>query len=350
MSNNTNSNLQSSNLDTSSFEKNFTNLQIDSILKDLNNTIWEKRFLAIKKLISECSKYHIEQLPENIKEKIQEKLVALLDDSIPHVRSQAALAIGKLGFRNAAERLVNALADPNEWVRVQVAEAIGLLAPQELASIVARHLEAEDDVHVKATLVKALGLIGDPKQLPVLILHLDDKDPRVRANTVEAISMLKLPKNEHLKTLQHLTKDPNNRVRANIAISFVELGIPEGREILEEMLKSNDEYMRASAVYALGCIKNLDDLPILLEKLSDSSWLVRKNAVKSIIKFGPTKALVRVTSALLSPNAYTRYGALEIIGAWKEISARQAVIALLEDENGEVRSKAEEVLDLLDGF
>jgi HEAT repeat protein len=127
------------------------------------------------------------------------------------------------------------------------------------------------------------------------------------------------------------------------------MGEKKGREILAGMLASPDEFMRASATYALGHVRDEADVPRLVELLEDPSWLVRKNAVRALVKHGG-HALPRVTAALNSPDPHVRLGALDIIGQLKNPSVRQGVIALLEDDLGEVRSKAEEVLDLLDGF
>lgn len=319
------------------------------LLTALANPAWEQRFLACKRLTGEAGRAEFQALGKAQQKQVAEALLHLLDDPTPQVRSQAAAALGRLVWRPAAERLVTALADPHEWVRIQVAEALGLLGTPALAPMIARQLEAEEDPHVRATLVKTLGLIGDAKMLPVLALHLEDKDSRVRANSIEAISQLKVSKTDRQKLLARVADDPNNRVRANLAISLLEIGVAKGREILDEMLASPDEYMRASATYALGHLGRPADLPRLIERLEDASWLVRKNAVRALVKQG-ARALPRVTAALSSPDPHVRIGALEVIGQWREASARQAVIALLEDELGEVRSKAEEVLDLLDGY
>lgn len=319
------------------------------LLDELTHPAWEHRFLTAKRLAGETGPAEFAHLTPAQRAETTRTLLHLLEDATSQVRSQAAAALGRLGCREAGERLVTALADPHEWVRVQVGEALARLGTPDLAPMVAHHLETEDDPHVRATLVMTLGQIGDSKMLPVLALRLEDPDSRVRANSVEAIGMLKVPPADRRKALARVAGDANNRVRANLAISLVEAGEARGREILQEMLAAKDEYMRASAAYVLGHLGKAADVPRLVELLADPSWLVRKNAGNSLVKHG-ARALPRVTAALSSPEAPVRLGALEVIGRLRDASARQAVIALLEDEQGEVRSKAEEVLDRLDGF
>ncbi|MBI3038826.1 HEAT repeat domain-containing protein [bacterium] len=234
----------------------------------------------------------------------------------------------------------------NEWVRVQVAEALGKMGDATIAKLIAYHLESEEDDHVRATLVKTLGLIGDKNMLPVITLYLQDKDSRVRANGVEALMNLGLPDSDIINALMKLIGDPSNRVRANTALGLACLGEKKGREILIQMLETTDEFMRASATYAIGELAEPEDSSKLLEILGDSSWLVRKNAVKALVKLG-VRSLPGATDALSSPNTAVRLGALEVISELGDSVARQAVIPLLEDESGEVRSMAEAVLDRL---
>ncbi|MBF0545212.1 MAG: HEAT repeat domain-containing protein [Candidatus Riflebacteria bacterium] len=316
---------------------------------ELNHSDWEKRFLAAKKASSEHARIEWENFSEEKRKCMSAKVVSLLDDPHSRVRAQIASAIANLKIQEGKDALVAALADPNEWVRVQVTEALGQVGDPELAQVVAGHLQDEQESHVKATLVKILGCIGDEKMLPVLALYLEDPDSRVRANCVEALSRLKLGKAELKESMLKLVNDPSNRVRANIALVLVSIGEGKGREILEEMLISSDEYMRASALYALGELNCSDDCGRIIHFFDDESWLVRKNAVRAIVKHGKKAGQV-LSGALKSQNFQARLCALDAFGSIRDVSIRTAVIELLDDEVGEVRSKAEELLDILNGY
>ena len=316
---------------------------------DLEHRDWEIRFLAAKRLGTEVGVALMQDAPAREAKAITTRLIDLLDDPEAQVRSAAAQAIGHLRLATANDALVAALADPNEWVRVQVADALGRVGDATLAQVMAGHLEAEREPHVRATLVKSLGAIGDEKMLPVLALLLDDADNRVRANTVEALAQLQTKKTDLKKTLGKLANDPSNRVRANAALALLSAGDKKGREILDTMIKLKDEFMRASALYALGRLRLKTDQKLIVKHFDDPSWLVRKNAVRAMTKHGKA-GLPAVVAALRSPHPHVKLAALEVIGNLKEMSSRSAVIALFEDESGEVRSKAEEILDLLDGY
>ena len=320
-----------------------------NLLSDLEHRDWEIRFLAAKRLGAEPGMTQLLAIPIRERRKLEIRLVELLDDPEAQVRAAAAQSIGHLALASAKDALVAALADPNEWVRVQVADALGRVGDPTLAQVIAGHLEVEKEPHVRATLVKSLGGIGDEKMLPVLALLLDDADNRVRANIVEAIMHLKLKKGDLKKTLNKLANDPSNRVRANAALALLAAGDKKGREILDAMIKMKDEFMRASALYALGELRLKTDQKMIVKHFDDPSWLVRKNAVRAMTKHGKA-GLPSVVAALRSPYPQAKLAALEVIGNLRDVGSRSAIIALYEDESGEVRSKAEEILDLLDGY
>ncbi|MFZ2961086.1 MAG: HEAT repeat domain-containing protein [Candidatus Ozemobacteraceae bacterium] len=317
--------------------------------EQLEHAAWEHRFLAAKYLATEPGKHEFDGLSGRDRGVLGRRLTALLDDMDSRVRTQAAAALGRLHITAAKDALVAALADPNEWVRVQVGEALSSVGDAKTAQVVAGHLEAEEESHVRATLVKTLGIIGDEKMLPVLALYLEDADSRVRANDVEAVAKLNVGKAALKKALLRVSDDPSNRVRANTAMALLSIGEKKGQEMLRDMIASKDEYMRASASYALGELRETGDRAVILKLLEDTSWLVRKNAVQALVKHG-RKAIEGVIATLRSKNSMARLGALEVISRLRAVDARSAVIDLLEDEAGDVRGKAEETLDALDGY
>jgi HEAT repeat protein len=193
------------------------NVQV--VIAQLAAPEWESRFLASKFLAGDPGKILYESLSAAGQRRVATALVKRLDDDESRVRAQAAAALGRLECASAREPLLTALADPNEWVRVQVGEALARIGDQTLAPVVAQHLQTENEPHVRATLVKALGSIGDEKMLPVLALFLDDVDGRVRANCVESLAQLKISKASRRAAILKLENDPSNRVQANVAIS-----------------------------------------------------------------------------------------------------------------------------------
>ena len=133
-------------------------------------------------------------------------------DPDPSVRRRAAEVAPRLGrsARNAA--LVALLADGDAWVAEAAAYAIGEhprptnRAIEALADAAARH----DDALVREAAVAALGAIGDPSTLPVVLRACDDK-PAIRRRAVLALAAFDDPAVE--ARLQGALQDRDWQVR-----------------------------------------------------------------------------------------------------------------------------------------
>ncbi len=140
-------------------------------------------------------------------------------------------------------------------------------------------LASDPDRHVRATVVKMLGLLEDDLAVRALLEAVTDGDRRVIANSVEAIE--RLGRAELSGLVRVFTSHPNNRIRANAIKALWSLG-ERGSDVLallDRMLEEGDEMRRLSATWLLGEI----DHPRRIEKLqhiakSDASARVRAKA------------------------------------------------------------------------
>ncbi len=143
-----------------------------------------------------------------------------------------------------------------------------------------RQAAGEDDPKVLATLVLALGRLGDARCLPTLAGFLASRDRRVRANAVEALGLI--GGTEALRVLAPHLDDPDNRVRANAVVALSALPGFDVTPALRSMAASNQELMRLSAVYALLVLRREDLGDCLAGLVGDGSPRVRKKAVDSL--------------------------------------------------------------------
>jgi HEAT repeat protein len=112
-------------------------------------------------------------------------------------------------------------------------------------------LAADDDRHVRATVIKTLGILEDEDAIRTLLEAATDPDRRVVANSVEAIE--DMGREELAGLVRILAVHPNNRIRANAVKALWTLGdTTESGRMLDEMLRSGDEMMRLSATWVLG--------------------------------------------------------------------------------------------------
>jgi cyclophilin family peptidyl-prolyl cis-trans isomerase/HEAT repeat protein len=87
-------------------------------------------------------------------------LIRLLSDGEARVRQRAAVALGRVGLRDATQPLVTLLGDPEPDVRQAAAFALGLIGDPAARSALAKSL-ADPDPLVQGRVAEALGTIGD---------------------------------------------------------------------------------------------------------------------------------------------------------------------------------------------
>ncbi|MFC1745285.1 HEAT repeat domain-containing protein [Candidatus Riflebacteria bacterium] len=306
----------------------------EDLIKDLQNPNWEKRFFALK------------QAGKSGDKSLLPTVIALLNDGKAKVRRMAAWAAGELGDGSISETLIVAMADPDDWVRVTIVESLGKIGDQRMSLIISQFLENEEDEKVRATLLKVLGTLGDKKMIPIVSQYLNDKDNRVIANAIEALGRLCPGEATVPDSILDFIKHNDNRIKANTAKALWDMGQEdEAFTILLEMLRSKNITMIASAAYMLGEIRSKRALLPLIETLTNDTWIVRKNvlmALKKQVNF-EMDLIIKATD---HPDPRIRTGAVWVLGhEAQNPKARKALLYALQDDDGEVRSKAEEALD-----
>lgn len=162
--------------------------------------------------------------------------------------------------------LEDALTSPRPGRQIAaVIEAVRLGDGDAIGPIL-RLLEEERDPWVVSMGVKALGALGDDKQVADVARFLKHDNFRVVANAIEALEMLRDP--QLARRVEPFLESEDNRVRAN-AVKALHPWDPDlAFGNLEAMARNHRPWMRASAIY---CLKVLDDrrcLPLLEEMLN----------------------------------------------------------------------------------
>ena len=113
--------------------------------------------------------------------------VAALKDQHAEVRSQAADAIHNIDEISTAPRaLIDALADPSQEVRHNVAHALGSIGDEAAVPALKRGL-ADANVEVRRAVAEALADIGGAEAITALMGLLKDADPEIRKTAAEAL-------------------------------------------------------------------------------------------------------------------------------------------------------------------
>lgn len=236
-------------------------------------------------------------------------LLKALEDADGYVRNGAAIALGKIGNNDATQPLIRALQwrddrvyedDEDHEARISAATALGKLQNDVACQALMTEL---GNIRATSTLasyiVEALGEIGDPKAVPVI----------VRAIGAGGFELHKIA-----------------------SWALTKLG-PDGLEALLRMAANRGQSGRPYVIRALRTNSMEPAIPLLLQILEDSSEdrFVRCQAAESLGRVGGSpKILPALLTMLRAPEEEVRMGALYGLGALHDSRAYSAIVEHLD--------------------
>lgn len=224
------------------------------------------------------------------------------------VRTRAADAVKK-ALRLRSERMPAAapddgetsypksiLSDPetareiDEKSKVEIKRILGMIQNSDKlgALKLVEKLDYEQNPYVKASMISAIGRLGNRSDMENLLPCLADEDTRIVANTVEALENIGNP-----RCVAHLVKiitHPDNRVRANVIKAiwkYAHVNVLANKVIIEklrEMLNSPRAEMRESAIFVLGEIEDDASVELLNTVVADRDENIKKKAIGAVEK------------------------------------------------------------------
>jgi HEAT repeat protein len=224
-------------------------------------------------------------------------LVGLRSEN-PHCRWESAAYLGRSANRSreAIDALIKALADPEEIVRWQVAQA---LAAQESAHTFPILSEALGDAEPvrRAGAAEAMGYQGGEAASVVLCKHLDDRDPLVRVAVASALRDLADP--SAAQCLLLLLADENSEVRCAAAAALGRIGSPDTAKPMANalLLPGQSLLVRRALAAALVRTAHPEAQPALLAALSDTDPQVRGYAAEALGHVGNETAIAALATA-----------------------------------------------------
>ncbi|MCO4781265.1 MAG: HEAT repeat domain-containing protein [Candidatus Cloacimonetes bacterium] len=296
---------------------------------------WELRFSKLKKV---CTS------EVDLNEKI-EYLRTSLNDSHRAIRYTAVNSLKDLDHEQVEELLIYALSDSDEWVRVRAVEGLGRISSPSVVEIFVKYLDQEENPKVKATLVKHLGSFQEDGLIPTIAFYLEDPDARVRANAVEGLGFY--PSDKVLHIIKPFLEDDNARIRANVALILSKISDTKAQFTIDEMLDSKNSYQIVGAIFSLGELKDEKYLSKLFEYLNHPSSLIQRNVRDALVKYG-----IQIQGALLKEirsraGDFFTIGAVQVLGEIGDKKAIKTLVNLMESSEGEIRSFAEEAIDMI---
>nr|WP_153868780.1 MULTISPECIES: HEAT repeat domain-containing protein [Myxococcaceae] len=281
-----------------------------------------------------------------------EAVAALIDllDAEPPVAYAAARALGE---RTGASAGSAAAVDEGVEEQVRLALRSGESARRlVLLPLVGRKAAAVGDIlacledrdpAVRALACETLARIGDVGAVEPLFARLADADARVAQAAQGAIQSLGSPRTEALALAA--AGSPDTRVRRAALRIIAYFGYAKGLEPLLAAVDSEDERLRDAALFGLPFLEDPRALQALLQAARHAAPRTRASAMRALGQVSGEEQVTEVLRAgLKDADAWVRYYACQSLGRRGDAGAVDEVVALMDDEAGQVRVAAVEAL------
>ena len=238
-------------------------------------------------------------------------LVELLKDQDEEVRANAVYALAEIG-EPAVPALIKAMSDEEVEVREYAVGTLGLIgksSKEAVPTVIEVLKDVGEDLWVRRNAAYALGNIGHPAAVPVLVRILADKeeDERTRqfhTSISRESSIAPFRFNPITGQWSALIEEAEAGIREYAAMALCVIGEPAVPTLIEA-LRDADGWVRQKAASALGAIGEPVAVPALIEALKDEDEKVREWAVVSLGQIG-NPALPALTEVLSETNMVVR--------------------------------------------
>ena len=236
----------------------------------------------------------------------QEKTVGLLIQEIDERKIPKLYAIKILGETKSQfvhRFLAQYLEDSNSSVRIQALQALESCDNRDIEHFIQMLNDQDNDVRSNAVLAveriggdTALEFIGRDTALEHIAQNLYDQDNDVRRNTILVIERIGGYKAIELlvETSTYQYQDNDVRIKALLALlrlSGDEIGRDKAIDLLIQSLNHKDDHARANACMVLGIVGNEKAIEPLILSLNDNDRLVVRSAITALGKIGDEKVI-----------------------------------------------------------
>jgi cyclophilin family peptidyl-prolyl cis-trans isomerase/HEAT repeat protein len=281
-------------------------------------------------------------------------LLQLLDVQGRYTPAFAARGLGALKASSAAEPLLRIVDGRGKAPIEVVVAAIGALAqvgsPAAGNALVRVVLDGSTHPNVRLEALRALGTLRAAEGLPVAQDTLTAPWPALRRAALRATAAI--DQESFMFVLSGLEPDPDWRVRVTLAEVLGTLAPEVSVDRLRAMLNDADKRVIPSVLSGLARVRPPDLAQLLIDRLSDSDFMVRAAAARQLGEIKPEggiEALRRAYQTAEPDAAYTaRTAALAALAAYGVDAARETLELALADRDWAVRVRAAELLRMLD--
>lgn len=242
----------------------------------------DERLLEIFRQVAEGdSTEELRYLAKKFHGQFREKLGGSTPPEVP-----AVVVDGKVDAV-AFEKL---MAHDEKEPRIKAIQELVEAADPSALSLILHQLEEVEDNWVIASLVKAVGSLGDSSNIPVVQAYLKHGDPRVQANAIEALEMI----GDELvfPLLTPMLNEKDNRIKANAIKALMKVHQEEAFNVLEKMASSDKLWDRESALYCLSLLEH-ERVPVIVANMVEEELVadLMKKEAELLAKHGGREQL-----------------------------------------------------------
>jgi HEAT repeat protein len=214
-------------------------------------------------------------------QKVEPLLIKLVEDENPHVQIGAIFALHRLGDKRYSLGLETAFTSGDQGVRSNVALALGRLSEPSALKILRPRLR-DPAVEVRLQAAEAMWRLGSEEGLEYVVAGSISRNPGH-----QMVALLALAGPRDARVAQHirpaLTSD-YVEVALVAARALGQLGMDDGYAIAIKAARGSEWRQRSLAALALGAIGRADAQPTLAALLKDPNPDVRVAAAAALLQ------------------------------------------------------------------
>ncbi len=267
-----------------------------------------------------------------------EALKVALDDKDPNIRFWATTCIGHLRVKDHSQLMLARLNDKNPGVRIAALRALRELGDPNVASALFEALSQPSD-QVRDLIYEILKDFGT-HSIPYLMDSLSDEYWVGRSLAAHALTDM------GTEAVAPLVKvlEGQDKERRFWAIKILgKMQEKSAYKVIKRFLNDSDPEIRMAAIESMGSYLNPEVVPSIIERFTDSSWIVRKYASKALVHFGH-HGVPFLLKALESEIEDVRYWSLRALGGIQPLGIFPILMKLFTDKSWTIRKTTSDVI------
>lgn len=271
----------------------------------------------------------------------EEGLIPLLRDENGHVRSRAAEALGRLRSSRAVRPLLALLEDEYESVQESAIQALAAIGDESALEDLVKAFSTHD-APLRRNIALLLGRFATDKAADALSFALKDEEPEVRKAAVQALAGLSGERG--LRPLLLAITDDDPEVRMLAADALGRSNTPAAMSALIPLLEDEDLWVQAAAARGIGRTGGEQAGELLVKHLAEATDIFLLALIEVLGKLTVQEALDPLLRLAEHEDPEVRKTVLSALGSYGGPAVHRVVIARLADPHWSVRKTAVEMV------